>query len=233
MRIPGEGLGEEEDLLDRSNRMRRPRAMNYDQEMNQRRRQERIDEILARRLQRVVIDDGDDYNGGIGDINGIGNGAGHFMNEDYVRRTQAILTGANVAANYVIGVNRQRGIPPPAVRARGLGERYPTEQSGPSPPQMLRRPSVTGQPLAVGPVDRLIPRRASHDYAPERAVHAPRSPPRPVSRVPSQHVQRRAPKDSVLAGLGGSGRGSNRVGAWRSHVEPGVVPAEGFLSVVD
>ncbi|RDW61575.1 hypothetical protein BP5796_11467 [Coleophoma crateriformis] len=233
MRIPGEDVNEHPVPMDRPNRLRRPTAMNYDQEINQRRRQERMDEILARRLQRVAIDDDDDYNGGIGDINGIGNGAGHFMNEDYVRRAHTAVAGAlgqaNAAANYIMGVNRQRGIPPPVVRARGLGERYPTEQRGPPPPPMLRRLSVSEQPLPVRPAARLVPQRTGHDYAVEAAVHATRS----VQRAPPPPVQSQVPKDSVLAGLGGSGRGSNRVGAWRSHVQPGVVPAEGVLSVVE
>ncbi|KAL3419876.1 IBR domain-containing protein [Phlyctema vagabunda] len=217
-------------------RLRRPRPVNYNDEIHLRRRQERQDEALARRLQNIAMDDhDDDYQGGIGDIHGIGNGAGHFMNQDYVRAAHNILTGAfdqaNVTANYVMGVNMQRGVPsvPPAVRARNLGERYPTQQRVPPPPPMARRPSLREQ-RPPRPVEVVVPARTRNDYASEVEVHSPvrRIPPRrPVAAAPD------APKDSVLAGLGGKGRGSNRVSAWRSHIEPGVTPAEGVLSVVD
>ena len=64
-----------EQPVQRGNRLRRPRPNNYHDEMNQRRRQERADEELARRLQRVAMEaDDDDYQGGVGDIHGIGNG---------------------------------------------------------------------------------------------------------------------------------------------------------------
>jgi hypothetical protein len=37
---------------------------------------------------------------------------------------------------------------------------------------------------------------------------------------------------SVLAGLGGTGRGSARVGGWRRHVRVGEEPEEGVISFV-
>jgi type IV secretory pathway VirB10-like protein len=40
-------------------------------------------------------------------------------------------------------------------------------------------------------------------------------------------------RSSVMAGLGGRGRGSGRVGAWRTHVGLGVTPEEGVISVVE
>ncbi|TVY67387.1 hypothetical protein LSUE1_G009228 [Lachnellula suecica] len=53
------------------------------------------------------MDEDDDYQGGIGDIHGIGTGADHFMNQDYIRAAHSILTGtydqATAAANYVMG----------------------------------------------------------------------------------------------------------------------------------
>ncbi|OBT64231.1 hypothetical protein VE03_06865 [Pseudogymnoascus sp. 23342-1-I1] len=42
-----------------------------------------------------------------------------------------------------------------------------------------------------------------------------------------------AVRSSVMAGLGGRGRGSGRVGAWRTHVGLGVTPEEGVISVVE
>lgn len=201
-------------------RLRRPRPPNnYHQEINERRRQERMDEELARRLQRAAINDpDDDYQGGIGDIHGVGNGAGHFMNQDYVRAAHNILTGtfdqASAAANYVMGVREARGGPPIERRMSG---RYPA----PPPPPALRRHSVReqGYNAATRPSERVVPRRTRTDYESEAAVHAPRARDNSVDGA----------RTSVLAGLGG--RGSNRVNAWRTHVEPGVTPAEGLLSI--
>jgi hypothetical protein len=51
---------------------------------------------------------------------------------------------------------------------------------------------------------------------------------RPLRPAPAPAVE---PRPSVLAGLGGPGTGSGRVSAWRTHVEPGVTPAEGVLSM--
>ena len=111
MQVPADIVGQPPD---RPARPRRPRPPNnYHDEINERRRQERMDEELARRLQRATVEDGDDYQGGIGDVHGIGNHAGHFMNQDYVRTAHNILTGtfdqATVAANYVMGLREARG----------------------------------------------------------------------------------------------------------------------------
>lgn len=230
------------DADQRPHRLRRPRPNNYNDEINLRRRQERADEDLARRLQRVALADGDDdYQGGIGDINGIGNGAGHFMNQDYIRAAHNILTGtydqATVAANYVMGLAQARGLPP---RPPRVEDRYPARMAGergpPPPPPLpippapiLRRHTMREQAYnarAPRPSERVVPRRTRTDYASEAAVHAPigREPPRPPATA-------EGPRPSVLAGLGGRGRGSNRVSAWRTHVEPGVEPAEGVLSM--
>ncbi|KAI9050591.1 hypothetical protein LZ554_005752 [Drepanopeziza brunnea f. sp. 'monogermtubi'] len=219
---------------DRPRRLRRPRPPNtYLEEITERQRQERRDEALARRMQRAIITDdhNDDYQGGIGDIHGVGNGAGHFMNQDYVREAHNIPTGnfdhARAAANYVMGVANARAPPPVAVRQ--MNDRYP----GPSPPPVLRRHSVRDQAYNNAqprPADRVVPRRSRADYEAEAAVHNPSG--RDPFIPPSPRVSRtevREPRPSVLAGLGGRG---NRVSAWRSHVEPGVEPEEGVLSMV-
>lgn len=214
----------------RPHRLRRPRPNNYNDEINQRRRQERADEELARRLQRATMaEDDDDYQGGIGDIHGIGNGAGHFMNQDYIRAAHNILTGtydqATVAANYVMGLAQARGMPP-APGQRRMGGR--PVASPPSPP-MLRRHTMREQAYnaqVAQPSERVVPRRTRTDYASEAAVHAP------IGRGPPEQASApEGPSPRVLAGLGGSGRGSNRVNAWRTHVEAGVAPAEGVLSM--
>jgi hypothetical protein len=222
----------------RPHRLRRPRPNNYHDEINQRRRQERADEELARRLQRVAMEDGDDdYQGGIGDIHGIGNGAAHFMNQDYIRAAHNILTGnydhATAAANYVMGVAQARGAPP-APGPQRMVERYPIPQAArpPSPPPVMRRHTMREQAYNAAPTtrpsERVVPPRLRRDYESEAAVHAP------VGRAPQRTASAReppTPRPSVLAGLGGARRGGNRVDAWRTHVQPGVTPAEGVLSM--
>ena len=219
----------------RPHRLRRPRPNNYHDEINQRRRQERADEELARRLQGVALEDNDDdYQGGIGDIRGVGNGADHFMNQDYIRAAHNILTGnfdhATAAANYVMGVAQARG----AAGPRRMAERYPVPQAArpPTPPPVLRRHTMREQAYNAAPTtrpsERVVPRRIRTDYESEAAVHAP------VGRAPQRTASAREPttaRPSVLAGLGGPRRGGNRVDAWRTHVEPGVTPEEGVLSM--
>jgi hypothetical protein len=236
-------------------RQRRPRPNTYVEEIDERRRQEREDEGLARRLQN--FDMSDDYQGGIGDIHGVGNGAGHFMNQDYIRAAHNILTGtfdhATAAANYVMGVRQARGGPPPPPRR--MSERYPlAAPAPPPPPPMLRRHTmmeeVYNNAPSTRPSERVVPRRTRTDYESEAAVHAPYSrrldrevstregpnriiPLRAVERTASTRSSDReaSTKRSVLAGLG-TRRGGNRVSAWRSFVEPGVEPEEGVLSFV-
>ena len=218
----------EEPAADRPNRLRRPRPpINFDDEMNERRRQERADEELARRLQRAIISDDEDdyYQGGIGDINGIGNGAGHFMNQNYVRAANNILTGrfdqATAAANYVMGVAQARGVPRPEAGPRPetgprrMSGRYPVPPPGVQPP-VMRRNSVRAQPNPeIPPIERVASgRRRRNEPENEAPVRAP---------SPAENA-----RFAVLAGLGG--RGGNRVDAWRSHVAVGA-PEEGVLSI--
>ena len=206
----------EEPILDRPNRLRRPRPPNnYHDEIDERRRQERADEELARRLQRAAIsDDDDDYQGGIGNINGVGNGAGHFMNQNYVRAAH-ILTGrydqAAAAANYVMGVRQARGGPPPRPEAgpRRMSGRYAAPGSPPNPPPPMRRNSVREQlHPGIPPMERVIPVRRRNEHENDVPL-----------RAPPENARL-----AVLAGLGG--RGGNRVDAWRSFVEVGA-PEEG------
>ena len=192
---------------------RPPRAYHVD--LDARRRQELLDEELARRLQILGIDDDDDYNGGVGNIDGVGDMQGHFMNEDYRRPAPDARR-----ANYLAGVNRARGIPPPP-------------PANPRP-QLRRRSEQDNAAPARRNAERPTLRRSRTDYASDAARHAPVAAPVPQRRA---QPPRPAPapaaelRPSVLAGLGGAGRGSGRVGAWRTHVEPGVVPAEGVLSM--
>ena len=217
----------------------RPRRRTYNEEINDRRRQERVDEEMARRLQALAVDgEDDDYQGGIGDVHGVGNNADHFMNQDYIRAAHNILTGnydqATAAANYVMGVAQARGVPRPAAPGRRISGHFPaTPGVGAAeplpPPPILRRHTAREEAYnsarTTRPSERVVPRRSRTDYASEAAVHAP------PGRTPQRSASSRAPRSSELAGLRGSGRGSGRVNAWRTHVEPGVTPEEGVLSV--
>jgi hypothetical protein len=239
MQVP-EDADSEENTPERPRRLRRPRPPNnYHEEVNERRRQERADEELARRLQRMALDgeDDEDYQGGIGDIHGIGNGAEHFMNQDYIRAAHNILTGnfdhATAAANYVMGVSNARGGPPPP---RRMAERYPVPPRAgrpPSPPPMLRRYSIREQAYNSAhtrPAERVVPRRTRTDYESEAAVYAPLGRPPPPPPPPPPPLARPEPTPAVLAGLRGTSRGSSRVSAWRTHVHPTVNPEEGVIS---
>ncbi|KAH7317875.1 hypothetical protein BKA65DRAFT_410598, partial [Rhexocercosporidium sp. MPI-PUGE-AT-0058] len=232
------GPGQNQIPDDRPRRIRRPRPATYHEEVTDRQRQERRDEALARRMQRAALnnENADDYQGGIGDIHGVGNGAAHFMNQDYVRAAHNILTGnfdqANAAANYVMGVANARA--PPGM-GRRMNERYPVPGPPPPPPQppMLRRHTMREQLYndtlpRQRAAERVVPRRSRADYEAEAAVHAPPIRAPRVERAREGRADREA-RTSILAGLGGSG---NRVSAWRSHVEPGVEPEEGMLSMV-
>ncbi|CZT53001.1 related to ariadne-2 protein [Rhynchosporium secalis] len=233
----------------------------------ERERQHRRDEAIARRLQRSTLnpdrhgrrdnenrrrghdrggggDDGEgyeDYQGGIEDIHGVGNNAARYMNQDYVRAAQNILTGtfdqANVAANYVLGV----------ANARGSGRNRDTGPPPPPAPTLLRRHTMRERDYndtlpRERAAEKVVPRRSRVDYVAEAAVHDPlRREPPPESREERVGEREgrdrqsrgeraeRGQRDSVLAGLGGRG---NRVSAWRSFVRPGVEPEEGVISVV-
>jgi hypothetical protein len=119
-----------------------PQPRGYRDELLERRRREIEDEHLARRLQILGFDD-DDYNGGIGNVEGVGNAAAHFMNEDFRRPPINVRDNlANRAANLAMA-NRGRGAPAsppqrPAERVvpRRTGRDYATEAEiyAPRPP---------------------------------------------------------------------------------------------------
>lgn len=214
-------------------RPRQLRPRTYDDEINDRRRQERADGVLARRLQGLSIvdrDRDDDYNGGIGDIMGIGNGAGHFMNETF--RRPSLNGGANYAARdrrpFPSFLHpRPPSPPPPRIRAREMIERYPPPDPGP-----MRREII--EEIIIPPPLRDRSSRTRDSSAPPN----PRTPERSRSLAARERDKEktssdRSPGSSVLAGLNtrGSGGGSGRVKAWMAHIEPGVTPAEGLLSM--
>ncbi|QSZ36417.1 hypothetical protein DSL72_006294 [Monilinia vaccinii-corymbosi] len=236
-------------------RARRQPPANFNDEINQRRRQEREDERLARQLQNWGTDgmptnDRDtDYNGGIGEIQGVGNGANHFMNQDYIREASNVVDqpggvmnfGFGVT-NFLTGVLRPRGVTAANQTGAEMNDRYPSVASAapvpePQPtvtPGLIRRHTTRDAARPNGHARRasdiVVPRRTRTDYAVEAAIHAPAS---RASAIPSRVISSASKtkdkeketetKSSVLAGLGTS---KNRVDAWRSYVAPGAPSAE-------
>ncbi|KAK1998738.1 hypothetical protein LX36DRAFT_575720 [Colletotrichum falcatum] len=131
----------------------RSRSQEYDSRL-MRRFQENRDEDVARTLQGYETDEV--YDGGYGDIVGVGNTAGHFMNDDY-RRELDTFVGAPVPpaptppaaferpapTDYMSGVNRARGVPPDPMGQR-LAERFSEFRSSPGAPRpvMMAPPPV-------------------------------------------------------------------------------------------
>lgn len=145
------------------------------------------------------------------------------MNQDYIRTPQNIQSGnfnqAAAAANHFMGMHTSRGRggdPGP----RRMTDRYPAPERAPSPPSPMARRHSMREPVYERPP--IVARRSRTDYetgrAPERAGLVRRGSERAGE-------SRREPKTSVLAGLGTRG---NRVGAWRTHVEPGLEPEDAF-----
>lgn len=128
---------------------RAPRQPRYQDEMNDRRRQERLDEELARRLQlATLMDPGEDEPNGRqrADMEawGLGNAAGHFMNDDFVQNAHNVAMGAFGDPNM-----GRRGERSSGRRRRPRAERPPAEGLA---PDFLGSESVLG----VGPA---APRR--------------------------------------------------------------------------
>ena len=124
----------------------RPRPQNYEEELLVRRLQEDRDEAYARRLQNYQDyedDHEDDYLGGFGELNGIGNAGGHHLNEDFRPRPRhmtvpqapqpppampamSIETAPvfdRAGTGYVQEVNRARGVGPNSLERR-LADRF-------------------------------------------------------------------------------------------------------------
>ena len=82
---------------------RPPHERTYQQEMDERRRQERLDADLARRLQLASIMGGEDETRterrAHMDTWGLGNAGGHFMNDNFVQNAADVVMGAFGDAN--------------------------------------------------------------------------------------------------------------------------------------
>lgn len=107
-------------------------------------------------------------------------------------------------------------IPPPPAPPRAMG---PPQQPMMPAPHITRRHTIDDDlydtPRASRLPERIIPRRAvTRGYADDHAFYEPGPRIRRRERTAST-----SPKDSVLAGLTGPGRGMHRVFEWVNHVE--------------
>jgi hypothetical protein len=159
----------------------RPRPQHYDDELLIRRIQEERDEHLARRLQSIEDRDDGLYMGRIGGVVGMGNHGGHYMNEDYRRGHQTMLVPQPPAfdrpagADYVVGVNRARGVRASSLERR-LAERL-ENRSGSGQHRPMMGPPPPGSPHHVP-----HPPHPPHPSHPSLVV----VPPHPMS-PPHQH----------------------------------------------
>jgi hypothetical protein len=114
MQVPEDGDEVcEQPVYERSRRDRRPRPPNnHNEEINERRHRERVEEILARRLQAVPL--GYDYDDG------------HFSNERYEHAT--------APPNHALGYSQlfqERGMHPRAGEEPRMVAQHPVGYSGP------------------------------------------------------------------------------------------------------
>ena len=234
------------------------RQVRYQQELANRRRQEREDEAIAFRMQRMAANDDDDVTGGpLGRVIGIGNAAGHHLNEDFVRQAANILAGnarqADAEAErlwreHILPQAHELPSPPLSPQSMSSGSYIDTgstdgwaafpgrplvppengsfiPMSGPyvmdshlqqnlrgegqsntsNPPQLAR---ATPRPA--------FQRSSTNASRPER----PRISRRVLSQQSSIQSQGSQDPEALLAGFVRSRAYSDRVDAWRHHVNP-------------
>ncbi|RYP91799.1 hypothetical protein DL770_002055 [Monosporascus sp. CRB-9-2] len=229
----------------------RSRQPTYEEDMYSRRLQVQEDEDYARRLQYEEPEDdyANGYDDVVSLGNAAGH---FMKERNYRHRTQSLVQPAaaplatfertSSAVDYVAGVNRARGVRGTSIDR--LADRFSEQRQGasspmhrpfgnPLPPLAMSPPPPSHAPPAVPLMrsqtlddemfssprsirgsGRIFLRRATHDYADEVDAHTLAS--RRRFREPEP------PKDSVLAGFTGPGRGTNRVFEWSKHVEPGL-----------
>ncbi|KAI2469897.1 hypothetical protein F4781DRAFT_421693 [Annulohypoxylon bovei var. microspora] len=154
-----------------------------------------------------------DYVTGVARARGIGNRANSMERRLADRFEQRQNNNAN---HHSFG----QPAPPPPAPPRAMGPPpIPQIPLGPTP--MLSRRHTVDDDFYDGPranriPERMLPRRAStRGYVDEPAFYE--SVPRVRRR---ERAASTSPKDSVLAGLTGPGRGMHRVYEWVNHVEP-------------
>ncbi|KAH8681344.1 hypothetical protein BX600DRAFT_376022 [Xylariales sp. PMI_506] len=216
----------------------RSRTSAYDGGLQSRRRHEHDHHDVSRRMQYDEDDDlEDEFVDKYGDVVGIGNAAGHFMNEDY-RRAPSTYIAPQVpspplpsyerpgAGDYVAGVNRARGVRGSSLERR-LADRFSELRTSSSPihrsytmpiPPPMSMPPVMG--VGGPPPPPPPPSGASflRRHTMEDEFYSPSTRSRLTDRITPRHDM---PRDSVLAGLTGPGSGMNRVHEWRTYVAPG------------
>ena len=123
--------------------------MRAQEELDRRREQERRDEELARRMEGLVVDA--DAPADDGDMFGIGNGAGHHMNANFIQQAREALT-----ANYQVAEQAAWGLLNGMMTGRE--NRLPGPPLPPAEtPHLLRQPSRRASPdadPAAGPPTR-------------------------------------------------------------------------------
>jgi hypothetical protein len=224
----------------------------YHAEMRMRRGQELRDAEYARQLQHV-----DEYNdipahtmmGGLGDMHGIGNAAGHHMNDSFRRGVLYAPLPHNMAPRDMpqYGDNwRSRGRLEGS-QERRLADRLSETRSGYGSPPAAGPIYPVGMnmappPVPPGPVPmvpRGIPPYGLEAEMYNMSIYTPRAERVTGSRTTRDYEDeaeahsaswssrhRNRPKSSELAGLVGTGQGMNRVSQWRTFVEPGVPDGE-------
>lgn len=217
--------------------------MRYQEEIDRRREQERRDEAIARRLQVLGLDDDtDSHHDDLGNVFGIGNAAGHFMNQDFVRHATNIMAGnfhqAQRAANDLLAGNisgRENPLPPPFLDPLPEAALAAAQATNARPAPVLRNHSAASRAYNnsphTRPSERVVPRRNVADYATEAARHAPNAPVNGGARrgsVRALNPTRRHSAMAEIAQAGGDGPPpvavDARIERWRDEVplgEPG------------
>jgi IBR domain, a half RING-finger domain len=223
----------------------------YQEEIDRRRQQERRDEALARRMQVFGVNDDPPEemvgNANPGQMFGFGNGAGHFLNHNFIR----ILTGNFGAADEVAdgllngAVTGRENPLPPAPFELDNPARDPTNQTA----QLLRHDIASHSNLNNAARrrsnDQANPGRG-HGHAAHRTLNDPAAelvplPPTLLSgaRRPTALNQSQSRRANGLAGLlAGGGRSQTadervaeqRIQNWREEVPIGE-PAGGVTPV--
>ncbi|KAI9881637.1 MAG: hypothetical protein M1830_000202 [Pleopsidium flavum] len=224
-----------------------PRA--YHEELGRRRDQERRDEALARRLQVLGLDDDDDDEdneddhlaGAQAGLLGIGNAAGHFLNQDFVRRATNVLGRnfgqADNAANHLIAEHRNNNMDAetPAHRNQPMPHAYTpvhVQLDGVLPTLTpLRQHSTASRRYnnasQTRVSERVVPRRTTTDYATEAAHHRPDVEGGLAQRQRTNNDRRR---HSTMAGWTANTE-QGRIGTWLDHVEEDHVEARRVIPV--
>lgn len=227
----------------------------YQEEIDRRRHQEHRDEVLARRMEALGVDE-DPSNqimggDGPGNVFGIGNAAEHFLNHDFRQQARNALAGnfrqAALAAERLLHgavTGRENPLPTAPLELNGLASNASNQTA-----QLLRHDSNSNA------VFNNVARRRLNDHAHSgrrigneaagRAANDSAQPPvplpaalpnaatRPIVRNPSQARQARG-----LGGLLAGGRSQTaneraaeqRIEDWRSEVPLGE-PADGVALV--